>query len=278
MIEKYSVSPRSDKFYWHRYESAYKPIHNLSRSDAVIVEFGVLEGESIKWLRELHPNAHIYGLDILGLMDAWPSDARINYLVLDQADRTQIRNCLTRIGKPINLVIEDGSHIPQHQWNSLIESLSFMDSNGVYIVEDIHTSLSELNNNISALSRSDSVNLLKRILRKFSPAVSYSFTHRSSAANLLTVVLAMERAIALGRILTERECDQISSNSSYISTSEIRYIENRIDKITIYRRSTLPLICYRCKQDSFNLASLRCDCGAAIYSVYDSMTAVLELK
>ena len=70
----------SDKFYWHRYGPVYSNVFERTSSPKVIVEFGVLEGASVRWLANRFPNARIFGLDILDQQESWPVDERITYL------------------------------------------------------------------------------------------------------------------------------------------------------------------------------------------------------
>ena len=130
---------KSDKEYWHRFSSLYQKI--LSKIDCGhILEFGVFEGDSIRWLNQIFPKAKIYGSDILDKQDNWPKGENIQYFYVNQDSPISIKKMFSQINNKLDLIIEDGSHLPRHQKNCLIESLKHISSGGIYILEDIHTS------------------------------------------------------------------------------------------------------------------------------------------
>jgi len=127
----------SDKFFWHGYIPFYEIIQN--RDFQKIAEFGVFKGGSIRWLLERFPQSEIFGADILPIQPEWPVDERFHFRQLDQSNREQIKSFLAE--RKFDLIIEDGSHIPEHQVNCLIEGMRLLQSGGIYILEDIQTSL-----------------------------------------------------------------------------------------------------------------------------------------
>ena len=106
-----------------------------------VVEFGVLHGASIRWLAECFPRAEIIGADILPEQPEWPRDPRISYRQVDQADRQTVSHqCSNSIEGDVELIIDDGSHMPRHQASCLAEGMARVRPGGLYIVEDICTS------------------------------------------------------------------------------------------------------------------------------------------
>jgi len=99
----------SDKQFWHRFMAVYEThlaaLTNVRRA----LEFGVLKGNSIRWLAQKYPNARIYGCDILPLQPEWPLSEAIQYFQLDQASPDQLRKLFEHIGADLDLIIEDGS-------------------------------------------------------------------------------------------------------------------------------------------------------------------------
>ena len=131
----------SDKITWHRYLDFYEPY--LTRLDGHaprLLEFGVLNGASIRHLAERYPQSRITGVDILPAQPTWPVDARIDYARLDQDKPEEIAQLFIDQPGPYDLIIEDGSHIPAHQRNCLLASLPHIRPGGTYILEDLHTS------------------------------------------------------------------------------------------------------------------------------------------
>jgi cephalosporin hydroxylase len=139
-------SHATDRIYWHRYtEDFYAGIFD-EISPRTVLKFGTHRGESVRWLMEVFPEASITSRDILPPSPEWPRSNRVHYARIDQGNPEAIRSALREVNSNFDLVIEDGSHFPEHQKNSLIECLPYLISNSIYVVEDIHTSLDELRN------------------------------------------------------------------------------------------------------------------------------------
>ena len=134
------VHVESDKHYWHRYTDAYERAFVSLGDVADILEFGVLEGGSIRWLANRFPRAMILGVDIAAPTLAWPHGERIEYVQADQGDAGAIDAMFARIGRRFDLVVDDGSHLPPHQASCLIKAFPFIRPGGLYILEDVHTS------------------------------------------------------------------------------------------------------------------------------------------
>ena len=92
---------------------------------------------SIRWLENLFADAEIIGADILAVQPGWPQGPRITYRLLDQGDRTQVGAFFASVGADIDLIIEVGSHIPQHRATCLAKGLGGLRSGGLYVLEDI---------------------------------------------------------------------------------------------------------------------------------------------
>ncbi len=130
----------SDKHFWHRFAAVYETQLKALTNVTSVLDFGVFRGNSIRWLSEKYPDARIYGCDILAPQPEWPVSEAIQYFQVDQASPDQLRRLFDYIGVDLDLIIEDGSHLPLHQKNCLIEGIKHLRQDGVYIVEDIHTS------------------------------------------------------------------------------------------------------------------------------------------
>ena len=113
----------SDKGYWHGFIEFYAPFFE-SRDFKFIAEFGVLHGDSIRYFLNRFPNALVYGADILPLQLEWPIDERFHFSQLDQGVDDAVRKFLSQAN--FDLIIEDGSHHPQHQANCLMIGLDYL--------------------------------------------------------------------------------------------------------------------------------------------------------
>ncbi|KOP82303.1 class I SAM-dependent methyltransferase [Cytobacillus solani] len=107
-----------------------------------ILEIGVYYGGSLQmWKHYFGDKATIWGLDINPLCKSFEED-QINIIIGDQGSKdfwNQIKPTL-----PIfDIIIDDGGHFMYQQKISFEEMYSVLSPNGVYLVEDLHTSYLE---------------------------------------------------------------------------------------------------------------------------------------
>ena len=272
----------TDKHFWHRYTDEYeKAILSIAEVKNVM-EFGVFQGQSIRWLRTRFPKANIVGLDIVAQKSNWPVDDSIKYLTIDQENRADISALLSQVGNFYDFVIEDGSHRPTHQLNSLLATLPWMNIGSVYIVEDIHTCLTDFRNHkiihpaiyrnyfekYSIFSQLMNVCLLpfRRISKILNPP--------RPVVNILTLLLFVEKSLSTGRKIDSREIETIEEELK-LPVNDIDSLLSRIKKITFVKRAGLPLSCYSCGSRIFRPELLQCMCGRPIYPDDESMSAIL---
>jgi trans-aconitate methyltransferase len=101
-----------------------------------VVEIGVDSAKSLKMWKEYFPNAEIIGIDIENKVQY--NEERIKTVVLDQGNGNQLDSFVD--GDDADLIVDDGSHIMEHQQVSLGHLFPKLKSGGIYILEDLHTS------------------------------------------------------------------------------------------------------------------------------------------
>ena len=125
---------------WVHYFPIYERHFGWYRNKSLtFLEIGVFKGGSLgMWQRYLGPLARIVGIDIdpqCKMHEAPGIFARIG----DQSDEGFLRAVISEFGVP-DVVLDDGSHQMRH----IVASFNFfyprMPKNGVYVVEDLHTS------------------------------------------------------------------------------------------------------------------------------------------
>ncbi|MDE2006788.1 MAG: class I SAM-dependent methyltransferase [Rhodospirillales bacterium] len=238
----------SDKHFWHRYEGVYRRWLGALGPVRRVVEFGVLDGASITWLRQLFPDAAITGVDIAPARPEWPTGPGIAYIRADQGDRT----ALAALPGEIDLAIEDGSHIPQHQAATLAAVLPKLRAGGLYILEDLHSALPE-----------------HPLARAHCPP---------GTPTALSLLLAIERARALGRALTQAEARALAA-PGFFGADEVAMLERCIDRVELHRRASLPLRCWSCGSAALDPVALRCGCGTDLgLTGPDSLTAGIRVR
>jgi hypothetical protein len=144
---------KSDKVALHNYELMYgvflAPF--MLASSVRLLEVGVFEGHSLQLWSNLFPGiSHVYGVgtDSLGpshsnnSLEKKQYSDKITIYAGDQSNRTFLRHIVKDMGREsIDIIIDDGSHIPWHQiltFEILFQHL--LAPGGIYIIEDIETS------------------------------------------------------------------------------------------------------------------------------------------
>lgn len=128
---------KTDKATFHEYTKFYQTHFDALRySTNTVLEIGVRDGASLFMWRDYFVNAKIYGVDNQNVSHL-KSD-RIDIFQLDQENVNELRKLPTQL----DLIIDDGGHtMLQQQTTFKILLLENLRSGGVYVLEDLHTSL-----------------------------------------------------------------------------------------------------------------------------------------
>jgi predicted O-methyltransferase YrrM len=122
--------------YTEVYENFFFPLKYKARK---ILEIGVAGGASLRMFQAYFPNAVIYGIDIL---DSSHLDSRtIKTFVADQAEKKQLLDFIGTHGGNFDLILDDGGHTMRQQQVSFGFLFKYLKPGGIYIIEDVHTSL-----------------------------------------------------------------------------------------------------------------------------------------
>lgn len=126
---------------WHHYFDIYEQyLARFRYTDATVVEVGIEQGGGLEmWRTYLGSSCRLFGID---------QDPRAKQLegvadkifIGDPRDRAFLREVLREIGRP-DVVINDGAHTASQQITAFEELYPALSDDGVYIVEDTHTSL-----------------------------------------------------------------------------------------------------------------------------------------
>ena len=126
-----------DKTSNHTYHDVYVKIFEEMRNKEIsLLEIGIDEGKSLNVWKDYLKNAKIFGLDI----NREFSHDRGYVFKADQNNLSDLEKITLEL-KSCEVIIDDGSHNPQHQiktFNYLFENL--LENGGYYIIEDVETS------------------------------------------------------------------------------------------------------------------------------------------
>lgn len=103
-----------------------------------VLEIGVWKGKSLAMWAEYFENAKIYGIDTN--IRFRKNDEKIETMRMDQSNKEHLAK-LKEMTEEFDLIIDDGGHRMNQQQISLACLFDHVKSGGIYIVEDLHTSL-----------------------------------------------------------------------------------------------------------------------------------------
>lgn len=130
-------SGANDKNSTHHYLETYDKLFEPFRNSCTILEIGLATGDSIKLWDMYFTNSNIVGVDVSVIFNALPYVPNNNTKDIIQADATK-PEFLERIKDyTFDLVIDDGSHLTQHQVTTFNLLKDKMKKGGVYIIEDL---------------------------------------------------------------------------------------------------------------------------------------------
>lgn len=125
---------------WKHYFPVYeRHFSRFVNTDVTVLEIGCGRGGSLQlWKGYFGPHARIVGIDIVPECAQFAED-QIEIRIGSQSDTPFLKDVVKEFG-PFDIVIDDGSH----KQDDILASFEFLyptvSRNGVYLVEDLHTS------------------------------------------------------------------------------------------------------------------------------------------
>lgn len=121
----------------HKYTQIYFEIFNPIKGEVKnVLEIGVEKGSSLRMWRDFFPNALVYGID--SKEKCLFQGDKIKSFLGSQEKPVTIRNQIDKLKCKFDIIIDDGSHIHEHQQKTLAAIFKFLKSGGLYIIEDLH--------------------------------------------------------------------------------------------------------------------------------------------
>jgi SAM-dependent methyltransferase len=132
----------------HNYTEIYdKYMAPYRESTKAILEIGLLFGSSAKMWLEYFPNAKVYIIEYnqelidRALNDSqFPNKDRLVIIHGDQNDPSLWKDIPM---DSLDWIVDDGSHVPSHQINTLIHGFPHLKPGGIFICEDLHCAFHE---------------------------------------------------------------------------------------------------------------------------------------
>jgi len=145
VVQYYST----DKHYEHDYFNLiYNDLFKDNYKDIKkFMEIGVLNGSSVELWRDYFINATIIALDFniqntINCLSGKNLD-RIVFDSIDQSSAPQLEELIEKYSD-VDVILDDASHKMFDQQITLAKAFKILNSGGIYIIEDLHTSLEAL--------------------------------------------------------------------------------------------------------------------------------------
>jgi len=143
-LTRLAIKHGTDKWGPHFYTPIYHELFAHLRDKPVrLLEIGVggydykmVGGASLAMWAEYFPHGRIVGIDTAP--KTLSLDPRVSLLVGSQADPAFLANLCDQHG-PFDVVIDDGSHIPQHVATSFYALFPRLSQQALYVIEDVQT-------------------------------------------------------------------------------------------------------------------------------------------
>ena len=126
----------------HGYTEWYEPFFAKYKKPKIF-EIGVLNGGSIYMYNDYYKgDCEIWCADINDKTSLFKDMPNVHFVQLDQIKREDWDRFLNEIGDlKFDIIIDDGSHYYVHQMITLSKMHKSVSKNGIYILEDLHTSM-----------------------------------------------------------------------------------------------------------------------------------------
>jgi hypothetical protein len=97
---------------------------------------GATRAPSLEMWRTYFPNAQLFGFDIDDFSGV--TIDRCTILQGDMSSRADLKRLASAVGRSIDILVEDGSHVSHHQQIALATLFPHLKSGGIYVIEDLH--------------------------------------------------------------------------------------------------------------------------------------------
>ena len=101
----------------------------------VVAQYNYRTGNSLKCWSDYFPNANIYGIDIYAHPEL--NKDRVKTFVANQYSEKDIMNVVNEINTELDIIMDDGSHIGEHQAFSFMHLNKYLSQSGIYVIEDV---------------------------------------------------------------------------------------------------------------------------------------------
>lgn len=137
--------PNNPNKHRHAYTGIYHFLfHGIKNNNLNIAEIGIYKNEGMKMFRDYFKNANLFGYEKLqNLINNAEKDNLYNtkYFLMDVNDPNDIKKGLEKCEGKFDIIIDDSSHMFEHQINIISNAYPYLKKNGYLIIEDIFNNI-----------------------------------------------------------------------------------------------------------------------------------------
>lgn len=142
LANKYGTDKGDSQPHYHGYADTYDTILSHLRDEPItMMEIGVADtrfpGASLRMWHDYFAHGTIMGIDIVDTAEFAASLERVETFQVDQSNRDALEAFCTVLWPQFDLIIDDGSHISEHQFVTLGVMFNQLKPGGIYIIEDV---------------------------------------------------------------------------------------------------------------------------------------------
>ena len=138
ILQKYSSAATgdgTDKMVTHSYEHVYNEIFDKYKNTCKnILEIGIDGGFGLQSYSEYFINSTVYGIDIRDNINSNIKQNPNIKICIGDACSDEVIN---HFNIEFDIIVEDASHLPEHQIQHFKDYSKFIKKGGVYIIEDV---------------------------------------------------------------------------------------------------------------------------------------------
>ena len=157
---------QGDKGTAHSYIEIYEQLLTPYRNNSTILEIGIAGGYSLHMWKEYFINSQICGVDVSFDAVSNPNLNSKDYTIFhSDATTPEFLNLIQDI--TFDVIIDDGSHIFQHQITSFNLLKSKIRKGGIYIIEDVAHMDTNMENTFKSLHTNCAILDLRHIKQRY---------------------------------------------------------------------------------------------------------------
>jgi len=225
-----------------------------------ILEIGVQDGGGLWTLKEYFFNSSITGLDVEENCKKYESkDDDVEVFIGDQEDVVTLEKIHKDRG-PFDIIIDDGGHTMKQQIISFYKLFPLINNNGIYIIEDLHTSYwpkygggttERFRNNFIAGDVTSPMDAILQAEEDVEHSFISCYGYRNKRDSISESQTTMGILKWISEKITEAWASRAQAAGKYRNLSEVDYFDEHVDSVHFHDSVCFIYKKYRENLDEF---------------------------